>query len=370
MSNQLTVIEQTFKDPKFQNEIALRANLDTRKEDEQREAMSYMASALAEIQKSEGSEYGDLTKCHPDSLKSAVLDAATFKIKLDGRKLAHMESRWDKNRKCQVASLMIDTNGYIAKINEAYPDATFDITTVYDGDKIKITGSENAKHMEYECNDPFASVDKIKGFAVVIKYTTPKGGKVCDVHLVSKSDMDNIAAMGKGHAWKKFPLERMKTAALKRACKWHFRKGTISGVVHQMFDYDNKENFEIENKASHTRSTIVDNINRAIEKKSAPEQSEPESEESDEVIEAEVEEVIENSPENQPEPTDERDLFEEGESASGGGWHTYLEWVQSLTDDQKDIVRENHPAWQEKARQVTKSELDNKEPAEKDQPAL
>ena len=109
MSNQLAVIEQQLTSKDVTNRLAVALGLDPADEKAQTEAFKFASSVLAEVKKSEGAQYGDLTKCTPGSICQAMIDAANFRIAIDGRKLAHLESRWDSNLKGNVASLQIDT---------------------------------------------------------------------------------------------------------------------------------------------------------------------------------------------------------------------------------------------------------------------
>lgn len=261
MSNALAIIGKQLKSEDVTKRLTLALNLSPDDEKAKTEAYKYALSAYHEIARTVGQEYGDLTKCTPDSLCRAVIDAATFRLAFDGRKLAHIESRFDKAVGSNVATLQIDTNGFVAKIKEHFPDAQFRTFPVYDGDTFHITGTADAQNFEHMQADPFAPITKLKGVVAVISYTDHDKA-IRTVHVVPKSDLDAIKSKGKGKAWQEFPLERMQTAALKRSCKWHFRQTVLQDLIR----YDNEKNFDMEAQpASPVRSSIIENINQSIE---------------------------------------------------------------------------------------------------------
>ncbi len=334
--NALTVITEklTSKDMSKQLTVALDLNPDD--EAGHREAFKYASSVIAEIAKTQGAEYGDLTKCDPQSICRAVIDAATFKVQIDGRKMAHLESRYDKAVGGPVATLQIDTNGFIAKIKEAHPDAEFKIQPVYKGDDISIKTEGGVQSFDYSSNNPFGKLQDLEGVVVQISYTN--GGRMTsDVHTVSRADLNMIASKGKGLAWKDFPLERMKTAALKQAAKWHFRQNSL---LQKIIAYDNK-NFDLQHQpAAATRSSIIDNINKELQE---PEKKEPE------VIEAEVV----DEPEPEIEMGDYEALKDAGDAAADEGVESYTSWLAGLdAETEKPLIKQHHKDWTKTAKEV------------------
>ncbi len=282
----LTNIEKALTSDKALTNLkmALGANSDLE------QAKMFCAGILNEIRRSEGQEYGDLTKCSTDSIIHAMLDAAKFKVAIDGRKHAHLEVRWNKDRKTNEAILQIDTNGLVAKIAEHYPDLQVTDVAVFEGDTFEIRDIDGAAGYTHTSKNPFQGVDKLLGIAVQISYTD-NGKKVVIVEVVSKTDLLAMQAKAKGFAWKEFPIERMRTAAIKRACKWSFRK--ITGL-REIIDYDNTKNFDL-NKAAANSPNIIDNLNKEIAppKPQAAITSQPEVQA--QVIEAEEEIVTEET---------------------------------------------------------------------------
>jgi len=264
MTNQLQVIEQKVKSATTMNRLAMALGYEAGTDDGKNAARKYAASVLAEIEKSSGAEYGDLTVCSADSVAQAMIDAANFRIQIDGRKFAHMEVRYNKGRKCSEAILQVDTNGFVAKIAEAFPDVEYSTSAVFDGDDLKITEQGDNKDYMLVRKNPFCSdVDKLQGVVVRISYTDKSGRRVNYVDTVNKTDLLAMKAAGKGMAWKTWTIERMRTAALKRCCKWHFRKLSL---LQEMIEYDNKKNYDLEKPAiTPSAGSVIDNLNKSLE---------------------------------------------------------------------------------------------------------
>lgn len=340
-SKNLAVIEKKLTSKDITNRIAISLDLDPEDEIAQKEAFKYASSVISEIAKTEGQEYGDITKCTPESICRAIVDAAQFKIQIDGRKLAHIESRWDKSQKANVAVLQIDTNGFVAKIKEFYPDAEFIITPVFKDDTVEIYGDDGKKTFKHKSNNPFGGVNDLQGIVVQISYTMGNR-RTSDVHTISVDDLKKVASMGKSTAWKDFTIERMKTAALKRACKWHFRQNSL---IRSIVDYDNRQYRINENEASPVRSTIIDNINRSIENGPAGSSGD------DEVIEAEAADGDAGRSRD--------DLVEAGSNASSKGVGVYKEFIKTLTDKEKEKIKDNHSDWSRAAKEADENKDDD-----------
>lgn len=338
MTNQLSLIEKKLTSEDTTKKLVLALGLKPEDEAAHTEAFKFASSVLAEVARSAGG-YGDLTKCIPDSIVQAMIDAAQFKVQIDGRKLAHIESRYDKDRGGNVAILQIDTNGLWAKVKEFYPDAQGNVSAVFKGDPMpKITGIDGQKSVSFTSENPFGTSKDVVGFFVYLTYTSA-GQKVSDVHTVNMEEMNGIAAMGKGNAWKNQPLERMKTAALKRALKWHFRQ---NATIQSLVDYDNK-NFDLDTQpATPVRKSIVDNINATVTGTPQPE-----------IMEAEYEDIPHDET---PDP-----VLAEAEEYAAKGVEEYTKWVTALPEGKKELVRPENRRLTAIAKKVT---------AEKDEPVI
>lgn len=355
MGNQLQLIEQKLNSPAVAQDLMLALDLQPGEEEAIREAKKYTGSVLMEIKRTEGSgQYTDLTTANPDSIVRAMIDAAKFKLQIDGRKLCYLEKRGN------AVGLQINTNGFVAKIKESYPDASFVITPVFKGDpapSIKQHADGN-KTCEFTSTNVFADANALTGILVQITYTDHGGKLVQDVQAVPVADLKKMQAQSKSKAWGTYTIERMKTAALKRATKWHFRQ---NATLQQLVDFDNQQNYHAE-PATPVRNSIIDNINNGAQPEQDTQAAEsepvhehaPEPEQSAQqpdngVIDAEFTEY------EQPDvdPQYEQQLIDGGDTASAQGVAAYKQWIAALSDDDKDIVRSRHPAWQQTAKDAT-----------------
>lgn len=333
MTTALTVITERLTGKEITKQLVVALDLDPADEAAQREAFKYASSVISEISKTQGNQYGDLTLCSPDSICRAVVDAAQFKVQIDGRKLAHLESRWDKNQKCNIATLQIDTNGFVGKIKEHYPDAEFKIQPVYKGDTVSITTNAGVQSFEHKSENPFGKLADLEGIIVQISYTN--GGRMTsDVSTISIEELRVIRSKGKGKAWEDFPIERMKTAALKRAAKWHFRQ---NATIQDIIDYDNKQFVMDKPDATDVRPTIIDNINESVKPK----------------VEEEIEEAELVEDESEIEMGDYDALKEAGDEAADEGVAAYKEWLASLDEEtEKPLIKKHHKAWTKTAKEA------------------
>lgn len=349
MSSNLPVIEKKLLSEKFSTDVALALDLSPDDEAGIREAKKYAHSVLAQIKRTQGSGgYTDLTLADPDSIGMAIIDAANFKLQIDGRNLCYLEKRSNK------VNLQINAAGYVAKIKERYPDASFNMTPVFKGDNPpKITEINGMKHCEFITSNPFGEVKDLTGIIVTIEYTNAGGKLIRDIQPVPISDLLKMKSLSKSAAWNSFPIERMKTAALKRACKWHFKQ---DATLQSLIDYEAEEYSD--QPATSTRNNIVDNINEVTSEEIANEDPAGEEEQispEGEVLDADFSEI----------PVDEEkkaELTAAGDAAAKKGVADYTSWISTLSDDDKDLVRENHPKWKEIAKAVKVAEVKEEPP--------
>jgi recombinational DNA repair protein RecT len=327
MSNQLTVIEKALTSKDVTNQLTAALGLDPEDEKSKTEAFAYASSVLAEIKKTAGDKKRDLTVCSPDSICQAMIDAAQFQIAIDGKQHAHLVKYGNK------ATLQIGYRGYIAKITEHFEDADFTAEAVFKDDVLNVTDDGGYQSYTLEKADPFADGwDNLTGVLVRMSYT--KGGdKYQKITLVSKGDLTKIRGVAKqDFIWRQWPIEKAKAAAIKRACKIQF--SDVMGLQ-EMVKYDNEHHFDVSKKpeASPTRSSIIDNINKA----NAPEHMQVEEvEDDDDVIDVDVIE-------------EDTELVEAGAEAASLGTGAYKEWFTGLTNDEKKAILDRHEDWKVEA---------------------
>jgi len=317
--NSLSVIQSTLKSDDTMSDLILAGSLDTSAKGKN-EAKKYVASILGEIERSVGTKF-DLTECSPDSIRQTLIDSMRFKIPIDGRKMAYIESRWNKEKGCSVAGLQITTNGLVAKITEHFPDFIIKSTPVFTGDDLVI---KNGGKVEHTQKDPFCSdLTKLEGMVVESSYTN-NGRLVEDATVVTKKDLLSMKAASKAqNIWNTWTIERMKTAAIKRICKWQFR--AIQGVQ-EIIDYDNNHNYNMDTDINVKSNTIIDNINNMID--------------DEEVINVDEE------------PVDIKSLESDGYDAAHDGLVALGEWAETLTDKEKGSIKHKGKEWNKIAKEA------------------
>jgi recombinational DNA repair protein RecT len=216
---------------------------------------------LAEIEKTAGDPKKDLTICNPQSVAQCMIDAASFKMKIDGRQHAHLV-KYGNN-----CTLQIGYRGYLAKIKEHYPDADFVVTPIYEGDQLEITDNNGDQDYKLVKKNAFADGDNgFKGILFVVTYTD-NGRLIRRVNTVPKSRIDRARKAAKqDFVWSSDYIEKAKAAAIKASCKIHF--ASLSGLSDVM-SYDNERNYDPEKERRETQmeeqsSSIINNLNSEI----------------------------------------------------------------------------------------------------------
>jgi len=251
--NNYPAIQQELKSEKTLNRICMALDLTAGNDNAKAEARKYAASVLAEIEKSAGSK-NDLTACNPHSVAQAMIDAAKFKLMIDGRQHAHLIKYG------QSASLQIGYRAYLAKIKEAYPDADFVVTPIYEGDDLEIWDEGGTQNYKLKKKNAFSDGENgLQGILFAVTYTD--NGRLCrKVTPVPKSRIDRARGAAKqDFIWKTDYIEKAKAAAIKNACKHFF--ASLQGLQ-DIAQYDNEANHD-PNKGLKA-APLIENLNNEI----------------------------------------------------------------------------------------------------------
>jgi recombinational DNA repair protein RecT len=273
MSNNLQIIADTLRDPRTTGRLTLALGYnDGANKEAKAEAAKYAASVLAELEKmANDDKKKDILLCSPQSIAQTMIDAAKFKIMIDGRQHAHIIKYGN------TATLQIGYRGYIAKITENLDDADINVFPVYEGDTLNISDRNGIADYEYKKADAFAEEDKFKGICAVLSYR--KGERVFQkiITLTKKEVMQIKGTAKQKFVWDAWFIEKAKVAAIKRICKVEFNS---IKVLQEMISFDNQTHHTLDKPAEEVKAgSIVDNLNKAIS---------PEN-----IVEAEI---IENAP--------------------------------------------------------------------------
>jgi len=125
-------------------------------------------------------------------------------------------------------------HGYKNKVKQIYPDATFDVQLVREGDKFSVAKESGSVVYSHDISDPFADeTPKIKGAYCVIKF----GGNEY-LETLNKRDYTEMRGASKNQStWDKWESEFWLKSVIKRACKRHFNDITVEldKVDNEMF---------------------------------------------------------------------------------------------------------------------------------------
>jgi recombination protein RecT len=217
----------------------------------QEDAFKYIGSVLSEIQKSMSDPKKDLSLCSPDSIGRAIVDAASFKLPIDGRGYAHLVKYGN------TATFQVGYKGLIAKISEVYQNVNFTAEIVFKDDELSISDVDGYQAYTHKKKNPFESnqVNMI-GVLAVLQYENHEK-KYQKIVTMPKSEVDQIRKTAKqDFIWSAWYYEKAKVAALKRLCKINF--ATVMGLQ-ELIAFDNHENHELEPKP------VANDINKIIE---------------------------------------------------------------------------------------------------------
>jgi len=221
------------------------------------EAKKYASSVLTTIEADP-----KLHDLEPRSVVLTMIDAAKFKLEIDGRKLAYLVPYGGK------ATLQISFKGFLAKLKEHYPDMSYTAEMVFDGDKFDVRDEAGYQTYTHIKADPFQTdMSKLKGVFVSLAWTE-NGTKQQKINIVPKSELDKMKAKSRGSNWSDWHGQMAIKSAIKRACKVHF---AALLTLADMAEYDNKVNSSIKTDPvmDEGKPNIIDNLNEQIVPKKA-----------------------------------------------------------------------------------------------------
>lgn len=253
--SKLQVITREIQSPATVNALARALGYsDTNDSNAINEAKRYAQSVLTTIE-------GDpkLQDLEPRSIVLTMVDAAKFRIEIDGRKLAYIVPYGGK------ATMQISYKGFLAKIKEHYPDMDYTVGMVYDGDEFSVSDKDGYQAYTHVPKDAFNQTDKgLKGIFVCLSWSE-NGQKCKKVMVVPKADLDKMQKKSKGGNWSDWYSQMAIKSAIKRACKVHFASiSTLADIA----EYDNKQNFDLKSDTilDKGKPSPIDNINAVLEK--------------------------------------------------------------------------------------------------------
>ena len=287
-------ISTALKSASATNRIATALGIDPTDEKAKAAVVPYASSVLIEIERNFGDSKKDMTGCVPDSIVRCVVDAARFKIMIDGRQHAHLV-KYGQN-----ATLQIGYRGFVHKIQEHLPDADFHYKAIFEGDTFTVNTKDGYDEYSHVIADPLEDdIKKLKGVYVAISYN--KGDKHYQaVTVMSKNMINKIKSKAKQtFIWDEWYIEKAIVACIKRASKIHF-----AGIkeLAEMVNFDNKTNFTPYANSSPEGQTATpfETMNKIKDEKEAKDAPiENETAVDDDTIDGTAETVIEDTPDQE-----------------------------------------------------------------------
>ncbi len=221
------------------------------------EAKRYASSVLTTIDSDP-----KLQDLEPKSIVLSMIDAAKFKLEIDGRKLAYIVPYGGK------ATMQISYKGFAAKLKEHFPDMDYTVGMVYDKDVFNLKDNDGYQEYQHVASNPFNNTaDGLKGCFVCLKWTE-NAQKRQKVIIVPMADLKKMQAKSKRGNWSEWFSQMAIKSAFKRACKIHF--ASIS-TLSDMSNYDSEINTTDKSDAvfDSDKPSIIDNLNKEIIPQSA-----------------------------------------------------------------------------------------------------
>lgn len=245
--------------------------------------LKFIHGAIMEIQARVGSK-SDITLCTQQSIIDSLINAATVKLPVDNRKLAHLVPFG------KVCTFMPDYKGYIYKVKEADSTAEVTVGVVYKGDKFEVSRGDGEAKYTHITLDPFEdNPENIVGLYCYVK--TDSGSWI---EIMSHKELMKVKAQSKmvtGFIWKTWEIEMLKKSMVRRALKIKFTE-----AISELDALDNKLFNE---RPAKVAPKLADTAPLPDEKP---------------IMEAEVVDD-QAEPEKQPEPESTEDLAKKAEEA-------------------------------------------------------
>lgn len=155
---------------------------------------------------------------------------------------------------------MVTYHGYKNKVKQIYPDATFDVQVVREGDEFSVSKESGEVQYSHKINDPFGEKGIVGAYCII---------KINGNHYfeaLGKADFNEMKNASKNPStWKKWESEFWLKSVIKRACKRHFNDITveIDKVDNDDYGLADKVKATSDKKASITaaaKASIDDNV--------------------------------------------------------------------------------------------------------------
>lgn len=238
MNQNIATLRTNLFTPDVENQTLRCLQHTNRTQEAVEEARRYITSVVMEVERSVGSKQ-DLSKCSIESIVSAMLDGAKFRLMIDGKHHAHLVKYGNR------VNFMIGYRGYLYAIKRHFSDADFTVSPVYQGDDLKLWEEDGIQRYSLTQASAFRDGEQgLQGILVSVTYTD-QGKTVRKVTPVPKIKIDKSRGCAtQDFIWKKWYLEMAKKTAIKDALKIEFAS---LPDIQDMIDFDNQRNHQLSN---------------------------------------------------------------------------------------------------------------------------
>lgn len=180
-----------------------------------------------------------LQECSPASIKTAIIDSATLGLYVNNLQHAHLIARWNAKKGVQEASLQIGYRGYLYKLNQRLKNVDVQVYIVENPEDFSFVTEDGYAKVTFSPKNPF--FDKYAEAAGAFCHITYMVGeeKKSVVEVLPQSEIIKIRAAAKTQKfWDKWAGEKIKVAAIRRACKHRFASIVDDLDIHDNEDYD------------------------------------------------------------------------------------------------------------------------------------
>lgn len=275
----LAIITNKLYEPDTVKAIASRYEIS---EDRAKTAISNVLSVI--VNADEGT---NLQQCSPNSIATAMKDSATLGLYIDTRQHAHLIARWNGKKNVHEAKLQIGYRGYIYKLHQHFDSIDVQVFIVEDVKDFVYGSKSGLAWYDFNPQNPFFDeYAKADGAFCYISYMV--GGREKSViEPLPQSEIKKIRAAAKTQKfWNQWAGEKIKVAAIRRACKHRFAAIVEDLDAHDNEDYDMNAPATAETSGEGISSSLKDTLRKERES-NEPKKDVP-------VTDAEYEEVEES----------------------------------------------------------------------------
>lgn len=230
-------------------------------EAQKKAAVHIVATLVDTIQNHKPKDGGKaLWLCTPQSIASACMSSIITGCPVDSRQMAYLVPYGDE------VQFQIGWRGFVKRIRESYANAVVKSGIVYDDEHFswsnKSSGAAFDHHNIVGEKAGLRSWNKVTHAYFFVEYMV--GNRWFSfLEVMDKAQLIAVKnkASTKSKAWDEFYDEMCKKAVIKRAAKTHF-----AGIMDDLVQHDNEQNYDIDGSAQEVKETADDRAKAMFER--------------------------------------------------------------------------------------------------------